>query len=293
MLAMYSLSGISLAMIGPMTFALIGKHIPLEERAKATAYLVAGNASSFFIGGPVLSYLTGIGDWRTPFLFYMLPIALLGAGLSIFGVPNEGFGSESSDVGSVIDGFWSLLSNRSVIACLLGTLLAKATWQGFLSYGLSFYREKFMFSRSSASLVLSGVAFVFIAGVLGSSWLINRYGRKGVTFFSYLGMGVFSLFYLGYGVLWASLGILVVMSLMSGLRRNASKSLSLEQVPLFRGSMMSLSSAGDSLGSVLGAGVGGLVLGFGGYWMVGVVSGVFGVLAAIIIQLYAVDPTGN
>ena len=293
MLAMYSLSGISLAMIGPMAFALIGKHVPLEDRAKATSYLVAGNASSFFIGPPVLSYLTNLGGWRTTFRYYMLPIALLGAGLSLFGVPNESTESRRMDAGSVLEGFWSLLSNKSVIACLLGSLLAKATWQGVLSYGISFYRSEFELSRSMASLLLSGIALVFIAGVLGSSWFINRYGRKTVTFVSFLLMGVFSLFYMSLGYFWVSLGVLVFMSLMSGLRRNASQSLSLEQVPLLRGSMMSLSAAGDSLGSVVGAGIGGYVLGLGGYWMVGSVLGVLGMLSAITIRLFAKDPTKN
>ena len=291
MLAMYSLSGISLAMIGPMVFALIGKHIPLKERARATGYIVAGNASSFFIGPPVLSYLTSIGGWRTSFQFYMLPIALIGAVLSLLGVPSEETESRNFDTGAILGGFWSLLSNKSVIACLLGGLLAKAAWQGVLSYGISFYRDEFELSRSAASLILSGVALIFIAGVLGSSWFINRYGRKTVTFVSFLLMGVFSLFYMSLGYFWASLGVLFIMSLMSGLRRNASQSLSLEQVPLLRGSMMSLSAAADSLGSVVGAGIGGYVLGLGGYWMVGSVLGVLGVLSAITIRLFAIDPT--
>ena len=58
MLLSYSLSGIGLAMVSPMAYALIGKHIPLENRANATGYFIAGNASSFVVGGPVLSYLT-------------------------------------------------------------------------------------------------------------------------------------------------------------------------------------------------------------------------------------------
>lgn len=291
MLATYSLSGVGLAMVSPMAFALIGRHVPLEKRANATGFFIAGNASSFMVGGPVLGYLTRIGGWRYGFLFYMLPIALVGAVLIWLGVPSEDSPSSSSDAGSYMDGLKTLLSNRSVLACLLGGLLAKATWQGVISYGVSFYRDRFQLSRGWASLVLSGIALAFIVGVLGSGRLINRFGRKTVTFYSFLLTGVFSVFYMNLSLFMVSIVVLLIMGLMSGFRRNAGQSLSLEQVPRYRGSMMSLSTAGDSLGSALGAGLGGLVLLMGDYWLIGLVLGLLGVFSSFIIRFYAMDPT--
>ena len=138
----YSLSGIGLAMVSPMAFALIGKHIPTEKRANATGYFIAGNASSFVVGGPVLSYLTQNNNWRASFQFYMLPLAIIGFALCFFGIPTEEqMISEGNK--SVLSGFRRLVSNRSVIACLLGGLLAKATWQGVISYGVTYYRDFF------------------------------------------------------------------------------------------------------------------------------------------------------
>jgi MFS family permease len=148
-----------------------------------------------------------------------------------------------------------------------------------------------MLSRDMASWLLSGLALVFIAAVLGSSWFINRYGRKSVTFFSFSLMAVFSFFYMSIELFWVSIAALMIMGVVSGLRRNASQSLSLEQVPLLRGSMMSLSAAGDSLGSVVGAGIGGYALGVGGYWLMSLVLGILGIISALTIRLYAVDPT--
>ena len=289
MLAAYSLSGVGLAMVSPMAFALIGRHVPLERRANATGYFIAGNASSFMVGGPVLSYLTRLGGWRYAFLFYMLPIAATGAVLSWLGVPPED--NKPSGGGSYTEGVKALLLNGSVLACLLGGLLAKATWQGVISYGVSFYRERFLLSRGWASLVLSGIALAFIVGVLGSGRIINKLGRKTVTFASFLLTGMFSVFYMNMPVFAVSVAVILVMSVVSGLRRNAGQSLSLEQAPGYRGSMMSLSTAGDSLGSALGAGLGGLALTAGGYRLVGLVLGVLGLLSSLIIRLYAVDPT--
>ena len=65
-----------------------------------------------------------------------------------------------------------------------------------ISYGVSFYRDRFQLSRGWASLVLSGIALAFIFGVLGNGRLINRLGRKTVTFTSFLLTGLFSAFYM-------------------------------------------------------------------------------------------------
>ena len=286
----YSLSGIGLAMVSPMAFALIGKHIPTEKRANATGYFIAGNASSFVVGGPVLSYLTQNNDWRAAFQFYMLPLAILGFALCFFGIPTEGKMIRGGKH-SVIDGFRRLVSNKSVIACLLGGLLAKATWQGVISYGVTYYREYFQLSKIWGSLVLSGIAFSFILGVLSSGRFINRYGRKKVTVVSFFLTGLFSVFYMLIGLFWVSITVILVMGVMSGFRRNAGQSLSLEQLPDLRGSMMSLSSAADSLGSVLGAGLGGYILMVGEFWMIGAALGLVGVLSAIIINYLAIDPS--
>ena len=71
----------------------------------------------------------------------------------------------------------------------------------------------------------------------------------------------------------------------------ASSSLTLEQVPRFRGTMMSLFSAVYSLGSALGAGVGGLVLLLYDYGFVGISLGAIGIASAIVFYLLTIDPT--
>ncbi|MCW3979081.1 MAG: MFS transporter [Candidatus Bathyarchaeota archaeon] len=293
MLAAYSLSGIGLAMVGPMSLALIGEYVPLERRADAVGYVTAGGASSFLIGGPVLSFVTRFGGWRSAFLLYMLPVAIIGVALTWIGVPSSPSSSEAGDTGSYLEGIRQVMTNRSAIACLLGGLLAKATWQGVLSYGISFYREWYQLSKGWASLLLSGLALSFIISALLGGRLVNRFGRKTTTFYSFLMVGVFSILYMNSPLYWLSLAVFMAMGVMSGIRRNASQSLALEQVPTFRGSMMSLNTAGDNLGSVLGAGIGGAMLMTSDYNLLGVVLGLLGVLSALVIKLFASDPTGG
>ncbi len=66
--------------------------------------------------------------------------------------------------------------------------------------------------------------------------------------------------------------------------------LTLEQVPRFRGSMMSVSQAASMLGSTIGATIGGWALLVYGYELIGVTLGVMMLLAAIVFQILSKDP---
>ena len=291
MLAAYSLSGIGLAMVGPMSLALVGEHVPLDRRANAVGYITAGGASSFLVGGPIMNYVTRFGGWRSAFLLYMLPVAVIGLALTWLAIPSKISTSEETDTGSYLDGIRQVVTNRSALACLLGALLSKATWQGVISYGISYYREWYQIPKGWASLILSGLALGFIVSALLGGRLVNRFGRKPITFFSFLMVGVLSILYMNAPFYWLSMAIFLTMGVMSGVRRNASQSLALEQVPAYRGSMMALSTASNNLGSILGAGIGGAVLLTSDYPIIGVVLGILGVLSALVIKLFASDPT--
>ncbi len=291
MIAAYSLSGIGLAMVGPMSLALVGEHVPLDRRANAVGYITAGGASSFLVGGPILNYVTRFGGWRSAFLFYMLPVAVIGLVLTWLVVPSNPSASEASDVGSYLEGIRQVATNRSAVACLLGILLSKATWQGVVSYGISFYRDWYHISKGWASLILSGLALGFIVSALLAGRLVNKFGRKPTTFLSFLGVGLLSIVYMKAPLYWLSITTFMVMGVISGARRSASVSLALEQVPEYRGSMMALNTASNNLGSILGAGIGGAVLLTSDYPLIGVVLGILGVLAALVIRRSATDPT--
>lgn len=76
-----------------------------------------------------------------------------------------------------------------------------------------------------------------------------------------------------------------------GLRSTASTSLTIEQVPQFRGTMMSMNSASTSMSGVLGSGLGGLALLMYGYQALGPSLGLLGQASGIITYLVVVDPT--
>jgi MFS family permease len=116
------------------------------------------------------------------------------------------------------------------------------------------------------------------------------FGRKSIAVIGCALAGLTSILYVLVPSMWVSLGIVLLGTVIFGLLSTAFFSLSVEQVPEFRGSMMSLVSASMNLGMVLGASVGGFAL-IGGEWvLMGVFIGVLGLLGAAVLKIWAVDP---
>jgi MFS family permease len=130
-------------------------------------------------------------------------------------------------------------------------------------------------------------------GGLAGGRLVGLYGRKGLSVAGCAFAGLASICYVLVPSMWVSLGVVLLGTVICGLRYNAISSLSLEQVPEYRGSMMSLNSASMNLGMALGAGIGGYFLLVGDWTLMGVFIGALGLLSAGVLQLWAVDPIGG
>ena len=286
------LAGLGGAMVMPMTTTLVAKHLPLKKRARALGLLMATLSVSFLIGAPVISYISDIGGWRLSFLVYALPFPLLGLLLDVKGLPHESESEQTSlKKGNLIDGYKGVLSNRSAVACLLGNALSSATFAGITLYAISFYRQHFLVSKGMATYFMIGFSLSYTVGALISSRFVNKLGRKPVTSISVFITGIFIFFFTIVPNLWLSLGLTLTGCLFAGMRATANVSLTIEQVPEFRGTVMSISAASANIGSALGSGLGGLALLFFNYEAVGPSLGLLGIASAIIVYLFAVDPT--
>ena len=103
--------------------------------------------------------------------------------------------------------------------------------------------------------------------------------------------GIFAIAFTYLPNLWLSLTLFFLGSWFFGMGASASNSLALEQVSKFRGTMMSLTSAAQSLGSALGAALGGSMLILYNYRIMGTTLGALGILAAIVFYFLSIDPT--
>jgi predicted MFS family arabinose efflux permease len=286
----YSLVGIGASMVSPMTMALVGTHIPREDRSRAVGWLIAGNSLSYLVGAPLIAILAGLGSWRTAFLFWVIPIALLGIGSVTYGLPSR---RKDTTEAAAIDykaSFKAVLTNRSAIACLVGSALIMASYQAILVYSASFYRQQFLVSRSFASMFVIGGALFFTIGSISCARLVKKYGRKPVIVTAGIIGGSFIVAYTNIPNLWFSASARFLGGLFIAFAFSALNSLTLEQVPEHRGTLMSFNSAIGSIGSAFGSFIGGMALLWYGYALVGISLGALAISSAVITHFLASDP---
>jgi predicted MFS family arabinose efflux permease len=290
-LIFYSVNGVAQAMIGPMTNALVGDNVALEKRASAIGRINAAGSLAFVIGAPVMGFLSGFGGWRVAALMFIIPFSLVAllfvGGCVPLSKQNSRARNENSAYGK---GFTSVLSNRSATGCLVGNAFRVAVATALLSYGTAFTIERFGLTIRLASFVILLVALFATLGNLIERPIRKR-GRKASTVASVLFAGFFTISYAFARSLLVSVMLMFGAGLFDGLAASASMSLTLEQMPDLRGTMMSLFAAFSGIGVAIGAGIGGLTLIFFDYERLGIILGSMGIIAALIFRFFTVDPT--
>jgi predicted MFS family arabinose efflux permease len=292
MLLAYSISGVGLAMINPMVNALVGDHFSFDIRARAVSLTVGAGALAYVLGPLVLDLLSDLGGWRFSLMGFIIPLLFVSLVLAFFGIPSISHTHETmASQSGLLSGFKEVSSCKSAWACLAGDTLRSASFAAVLYYGAAFFMQRFGASTDTATLIVLMAASCYTVGSLVSGRLVDKVGRKPFTAMTALLAGVFTVFFVYVPSFWASLLLNVAAAVSFGMVTAAAISLTLEQVPAYRGTMMSVDSAFVNLGYALGAAVGGMALLRFGYGGLGAALGLFGIVAATVFYLFAKDPT--
>ena len=190
----------------------------------------------------------------------------------------------------IIESFRGVFMNTSAVSCLTGSALIAAAYMAMVSYAPSFFREQFSLSTTHASLLAMGSSIFFIAGTRICGPLISRFGRKSMMLWPTI-LAALSIFaYLNIPNIWFSMAARFIGSTFAAIVFTTVNALTLEQVPRFRGTVMSLNQATFSLGGVLGTGIGGLIVLLWGYGAMGLSHGVMMLVAMLILYFFAREP---
>jgi MFS family permease len=159
-----------------------------------------------------------------------------------------------------------------------------------LSLAFSFFREVFLMSRDNVVFLTFGTSLAFISGALSARWVVPRFGWKHTTMVSVVLMGFGTVVYLSGVNLVLSLVFVLVASFFGGLNRSAAQGLNLGQLPMLSGSMMSLISAFESVGTIVSVSLSGVMLIWFGWSFLGWLVGAFGIIGYLILKNYAFEP---
>lgn len=290
MFLFYAITGLGTAMVEPIISTLVAEYFPIEKRSKVIGWVWCGGSLSYIIGTYVISLIAGFGGWRLAFLGYAMILPLVGFVLASRGLPSLRHQSTMSR-GNYVEAFKSVFSNRSAIACLLGNLLASASALGISFYSFSFLRQRYLIPMDWVAVIGSVASMCYFLGSFISGIFVDKFGRKTMIVSGILMYSLFTIFYANFPSFWLSVVFTILGHHFLALQYMAASSLSLEQVPRYRGSMMSINSAAIYMGNALGAGVGGLILLWYDWNMLGIALGAIGIAATVIYHLWSIDPT--
>jgi predicted MFS family arabinose efflux permease len=276
-----------------MSLTLIGDVFAPQKRAKAVSYLMTSLFGMALISFPLSGFIANVAGWRSNFVLQTLPIALAGLFLVFFIVPSKLRGQtvvvrKASYMGS----FKQVLADKSATACLASQILAAAGSMASI-FGIALYRERFSVPLNFTVLISMVSWVIFIVASLVAGRLTNRFGAKPTTVAGTILCGFFTVSYFSIPNLWGALVFNFLSSWFASIGVTSYTCLALAQVPKSRGTMMSLNSAVEALGTTIGPAVGGalLVLTFGFYGAVGLALGGMFVASALIRFSLTKDPT--
>ena len=291
------LNGIGSVLIVVAAQTFIGNSYPLDKRARAIGWVAAVGTLANAAGSPIIGFMTGIGGWRSVFLWFMLPVALF----SFFFVfisfqHNQPRPLQAIRKDPLLRGVTVVLANRSAVACLIAAFLGNAFGFGAAVLEVTFLRQVFLISPSLASLIGPLVDLVLITvGAIIGGYIVNRIGRKRLTVIALFSAGSLTLFSFFMSDLSFFLALRWTAAPLIGVIAAASTNLTLEQVPKFRAATMSLASAFSGTGIAVGITIAGAVLNsysnpVAGFQALGLTVGALAFAGALISLFFAKDP---
>jgi DHA1 family inner membrane transport protein len=290
LLVFYSLAGVALSMVNPMINSLIGVLVQPEKRTTVIGWTVAGLSLIYLAGSLSAGYIAPWG-WRAALVLVVVPLSLVTCLLCMLQIPDvkQESGARVS-LGGLFSGYGALLRNRSALGCILGTVLGLATWNVYLVYGASYWRQVFMIPVTTTAMAMIFTSLSYTAGSLLAGRFNKRLGFRRLLIVTTGALGGITFFVFNAPSFWVSFGLAVVASFFAGMMITVSSSFSLEQIPKFRGTMMSLHSTAVSTGGTLSAAMGGLILVAYSYGVYSIAMGFMGLAGALAYMLLTSEP---
>jgi len=286
MLIFQAIMAIGGAMVGILVFTLIGDLLPFKKRGGAIGLTKAALFAAHILVPQISSGIANIGSWRPVLLWFILPVSLTCLILSLLVLPSKPNTQGLTIKPQYREALKQIFLNKSAIACIAGSALL-AIIALVPAYAVSFYRIAFHESLSTAALFSSIAAVGGVVGAAVAGRMVNRFGRKPLTLVTAFVCGVLAAVFSFVPNVWISVALWTLCTVAVGMNDTALTGLSLEQVPGFRGSMMSVQGMFRNIGLILGIVISGILLDIylNNFHLLMVIYGTCGMAAAPILLL--------
>ncbi|MFC0627817.1 MFS transporter [Kribbella deserti] len=279
------LIGAATSVLGPSVGAAAADRFKSEAAAGRAATLVTATTSmTAMLAAPVVALPALIWGWRGNLVAVgIISLALSGAFFYRGRGRKAPLAADSVRVGYIAS-YRALGRISGAVPLLLVAMLRTAAFMGYLAYLAAFYDERFELTPGWFALVwtLSGASF-FVGNLLAGRYIAMDRPWIGPERMLVLALGVALLSVVAF-YFAATLPLALLLTAMMGASHATVAAcvttLLVRRSGDLRGSALGVNAAGMSLGVFLGAAIGGLGLGLGGYPGT---AAAFGLITAIAI----------
>jgi len=287
-----SLNAVGSVMVAALAYSILGDFYPIEKKGKAIGWMVAAGFLGFIVGSPMAGIIAPIGGWRSVMLWFILPVSLVCLFLALLVLPSKPIENRHVVRTPIFAGYRQALSNKSAAACLVGVMFIAGT-ATITFFVISFWKTQFAMDTSTGAVLTMINASSAALGGIFAGRIVNRTGPKTLGVTTGLVTSTLVVLTVLMPTLLSSWVVSVVRVWFYGMLVASLATLTLEQIPKFRGTMMSLRAAFGGAGSFLGVTLGGISLNMYNYQILGIVLGVLGMASITVILLFAKDPYKN
>jgi predicted MFS family arabinose efflux permease len=281
------IGGIGGSIASGVPLAIAGSRFAGDARRRALSIITATVAAGAVVGAPLLTSIGAFLSWRFAFGFVSVVAVISLVAFAIY-FPREGQPPDARipSLGSLLDAYMPLLQNRVMVLLFGAALLQAIAWTGPFTYLGAFFEEELGFTtREIGYGYMSTGAGFFVGSLLGGG---RMRGIPLVVVFtiSTISIGVFWALILATGVgPYLTIGMLATLTMVGGIGRVAFTTLLANVSPAGSGTTMVLNSSTITLGAALGSLLGGLLIGFGGFALLGIGLPAFAFSAAVILLI--------
>lgn len=282
LLACRLLTGVGAAMIGPNSMAAIADHFPPARRGRQFSILISGGSLGTVLAVPLVAVLGDVGGWRLPFGAVGILCVVLWAFQWIC------WPQQARPAGQTV-AFMTRFSTVSRSAGIWHVLGANALYQtaafGLFTYLAAFLIRTYGMRTGDTALPLALVLLGAMLGSLLGGAVAGRTWRVSGVAFSLLVGGVLVGVAFVVGVSpWLTVLLAGAGAVLLAVFEPVTWALTAELAGDSRATANGMLTTSNQLGGMTGASIGGMVLAFGGFSLVGLFCLGAAVIAALVIR---------
>jgi len=240
--------------------AAVAEWVDPGRRSRVLAFALLGPPVAWVVGMPICGFV-GEVSWRLAWIAVPLAVAL-GALVVLHGWPRTPPASRRADLRSV-------LRFPGVARWSIGELLAFSGWAGSLVFVGALFVESYGLSIGETGVVLGAGALCYIPGNLFFRRFVDEHGRALLIGLPIGAALLVALLGAIRPAAWFSLAVFALLAFLAGGRTLAGGTRGLDLAPEVRLGVTGVRTAAIQFGYFVGAAVGGVALGAGGYAALG------------------------